>query len=385
MHKVSKQMKINLEKSKDQDMQIADLDSKFGKEKKTVKDQSKQITDLDSKLEKEKKTVKDQTMQIADLDIKLEREKNTVKGQIMQIADLDSTLKKEKNTVKNQDMQINDLGSKMEKEKNTMKDLTIQITELDSKLEKEIKTAKEQIKQFADVNSKLEKEINTLKDQEAFSKKQGEEITALKQDNESLQSKEQTILFVGQCKSMKEKNDKLAEDLTKEMEKHKVQEEEDKPMLIEKGLEAENEEQDIETVAQEQDKESLQSKSQTVMPVDQCKEMKVENDIIAENLAIKEAKAKVLEEEKKPIPVEPPKAVLPVYSEMPIEKAKENKYYNEVFNCKSAKLDLSSIHIFIIVEGKGLTDDDAKAIAVALKINTTITRLDISIQYRLFL
>jgi hypothetical protein len=111
------------------------------------------------------------------------------------------------------------------------------------------------------------------------------------------------------------------------------------------------------------------------MLLEKCKVMEEENNKISKDLAQAVAKPKAQEEEKGRIPVESQKVVIIVYNEMPIEKAKENKFYKQVIDCKSTSLDLRSIHIFIIVEGRGITDDDARAIAVALKTNTTITDL----------
>jgi hypothetical protein len=111
------------------------------------------------------------------------------------------------------------------------------------------------------------------------------------------------------------------------------------------------------------------------MLIERCEATKGEKDKVVGDLAIANEKIKTLEEEKKSILAQPPKLEVLIYGQMSVEDAKKNKYYNEVVNCESTDLSLSSIYILITIEGRGLTDDDAKAIAVALKTNTTITEL----------
>jgi hypothetical protein len=257
-------------------------------------------------------------------------------------------------------MQIADLNSKLEKERKMVNDLTNKNEDLGSKFGKEKKIVKDQAMQIENLNNNLEKEKKTVKELEASNKKQAGEIAVLKQDKESLQSKAQIVMIIDQCKAMEEENKRITEELENEVKKPKFQDEE--------GLEAENDKQDDEIMAERNDEEPLQSKAQAVTLIEK-------NYKIAEDLAKPEEKYKVMEEEKKPIPAEPHKAVLPVYTPMPIEKAKENKYYKAVIDCKSKELDLRSIHLFIILGGKEITDDDARAIAVAIKTNTTITKL----------
>jgi phenylpyruvate tautomerase PptA (4-oxalocrotonate tautomerase family) len=59
------------------------------------------------------------------------------------------------------------------------------------------------------------------------------------------------------------------------------------------------------------------------------------------------------------------------------KEAKKNKLYAEVTSCASEELELKDKGIFIHIREQGLTDADAIAIAEALKVNKTLTLLQL--------